>query len=199
MTEQRRTRLDPDARRAQLVELGVQALATTSLYDINLDQLAATAGISRSLLFHYFGSKRRYQLAVVQAAAAGLLHGTEPDTELPPARQLRQSIEDSVDYVSSRREVYLSLVRGAASGDADMQRIFDSTRAALVDRIMAGIAELGGDADDPLLPIAVRSWLAFTEEAIISWTPGGPVPRARLTDFLESAFYRAVLGGATGR
>lgn len=193
MTVPRRTRLDPDARRAQLVELGVRALSKVSLYDINLDEIAAEGGISRSLLFHYFGSKRRFQLAVVQAAAAGLLHGTDPDPALPSARQLRASIEDSVDYVSSRRDLYLSLVRGAASGDAAMQEIFDRTRGALVDRIMDGIAELGGDSDDPLLPIAVRSWLAFTEEAIISWTPGGPVPRERLTEFLERAFYRAVL------
>lgn len=193
MTAPRRTRLDPDARRAQLVELGVRALSKASLYDVNLDEIAAAAGISRSLLFHYFGSKRRFQLAVVQAAAAGLLQGTDPDPALPAAQQLRASIEDSVDYVSSRRDLYLSLVRGAASGDAAMQEIFDRTRAALVDRIMDGIGELGGDPGDPLLPIAVRAWLAFTEEAIISWTPGGPVPRERLTEFLESAFYRAVL------
>jgi AcrR family transcriptional regulator len=193
VTAPRRTRLDPDARRAQLVELGVRALSKASLYDVNLDEIAAAAGISRSLLFHYFGSKRRFQLAVVQAAAAGLLQGTDPDPALPAAQQLRASIEDSVDYVSSRRDLYLSLVRGAASGDAAMQEIFDRTRTALVDRIMDGIGELGGDPGDPLLPIAVRAWLAFTEEAIISWTPGGPVPRERLTEFLESSFYRAVL------
>jgi AcrR family transcriptional regulator len=193
VTTPRRTRLDPDARRAQLVELGVRALSRGSLYDVNLDELAAEAGISRSLLFHYFGSKRRFQLAVVEAAAAGLLTHTEPDRSQPPSVQLRQSIEDSVEYVSARRDLYLSLVRGAASGDGAMREIFDRTRGALVDRIMDGIAELGGTADDPLLAVAVRAWLAFTEEAIISWSPDGPVDRERLVTFVETAFYRAVL------
>jgi AcrR family transcriptional regulator len=104
VTAPRRTRLDPDARRAQLVELGVRALSRASLYDVNLDEIAAAAGISRSLLFHYFGSKRRFQLAVVQAAAAGLLQGTDPDPALPADRQLRASIEDSVDQVPTAVE-----------------------------------------------------------------------------------------------
>ncbi|GAA4215863.1 TetR/AcrR family transcriptional regulator [Actinocatenispora rupis] len=193
MTAQRRTRLDPDARRSQLVEIGVRALSRDSLYDLSLDEIAAEAGISRSLLFHYFGSKRRFQLAVVEAAAAGLLTHTEPDRSRPPSVQLRQSIEDSVAYVSARRGLYLSLVRGAASGDEAMREIFDRTRGALVDRIMDGIADLGGTPGDPLLPIAVRSWLALTEEAIISWSPDGPVDRDRLITFVETAFYRAVL------
>lgn len=193
MTTPRRTRLDPDARRAQLVELGVRALSRGSLYDLSLDELAAEAGISRSLLFHYFGSKRRFQLAVVEAAAAGLLTHTEPDRAHPPSVQLRQSIEDSVGYVSARRDLYLSLVRGAASGDAAMREIFDRTRTALVDRIMDGITELGGTPGDPLLPVAVRAWLAFAEEAIISWSPDGEVDRDRLVSFVETAFYRAVL------
>ncbi len=194
MSTARRTRLDPDARRAQLVEIGLSALSEHSLYDLSVEAVATQAGISKALLFHYFGSKRRFQLAVVEAAAADLLASTEPDPALPPGAQLRASIEDSVSYVSARRDLYLSLVRGAASGDATMRDIFDRTRAGLVERIMAGVTELGGTAGDPLLPIAVRAWLALTEEAIISWTPDGPVDRTRLVDFIEAAFYRAVLG-----
>ncbi len=194
MSTARRTRLDPDARRAQLVEIGLSALSEHSLYDLSVEAVAAQAGISKALLFHYFGSKRRFQLAVVEAAAADLLASTEPDPTLAPGAQLRASIEDSVSYVSARRDLYLSLVRGAASGDASMREIFDRTRAGLVERIMAGVTELGGTADDPLLPIAVRAWLALTEEAIICWTPDGTVDRGRLVDFIESAFYRAVLG-----
>ncbi|MGA8115422.1 MAG: TetR/AcrR family transcriptional regulator [Actinocatenispora sp.] len=194
MTSPRRTRLDPDARRAQLVEIGLRALSESGLHDLSVEAVAERAGISRALLFHYFGSKRRFQLAVVEAAAADLLTRTEPDPALPPAAQLRASVEDSVDYVSARRDLYLSLVRGAASGDASMRAIFDGTRASLVERIMNGVTELGGVADDPLLPIAVRAWLALTEEAIISWSPAGPVDRDRLIEFIEAAFYRAVLG-----
>lgn len=193
MPTDRRTRLDPEQRRAQLVDLGVRALAERSLHDLSVEQIAARAGISKSLMFHYFGSRRRFQVAVVQAVAADLLSATEPDRDLSPGAQLRRSIEDSVDYIAARRDLYLSLVRGAASGDAAMREIFDRTRTALADRTLDGMSDLGADVDDPLLPIGVRGWLALTEEAIISWAPDGPVSRDRLVDFIESAFYRAVL------
>lgn len=193
MAAERRTRLGPDERRTQLVELGVAALSGSSLYDLSLEDVAARAGISKALLFHYFGSKRRFQLAVVRAAADDLIAATEPDRSLPPADQLRASIVDSVGYVSARRDVYLSLVRGAASGDDEMRVIFDRTRASLVARIADGVPELGGDPHDPLVLIAIRAWLAFTEEAIISWSPDGSVDRETLVDFVETAFYRTVL------
>lgn len=194
MTSARRTRLDPDARRAQLVEIGLRSLSDSGLHDLSVEAVAEQAGISKALLFHYFGSKRRFQLAVVEAAAADLLARTEPDRTVPPAAQLRASIEDSVNYISARRELYVSLVRGAASGDDSMRAIFDATRVSLAERTLAGIGELGGRAGDPLLRLAVRAWLALTEEAIIFWSPSGEVDRERLIEFIESAFYRAVLG-----
>lgn len=194
MTSDRRTRLDPSERRAQLVELGVHELAEHGLHDLSVETVAARAGISKALLFHYFGSKRRYRLAVVAAVADDLLARTEPDPEQPPDVQLRQSIVDSVEYVSARRQLYLSLVRGAASGDAEMREIVDRTRSALVARILDGATDLGLPSDDPLLPVAVRSWLALAEEAIIAWAPDGPVSLDRLLDFVESSFYRTVAG-----
>lgn len=194
MTSDRRTRLDPSERRAQLVELGVHELAKHSLHELSMETIASRAGISKALLFHYFGSKRKYRLAVVTAVANDLLAHTEPDPKQPADVQLRQSIVDSVDYVSARRPLYLSLVRGAASGDAEMREIVERTRSALVARLLDGAGELGVAADDPLLPIAVRSWLALAEEAIISWSEDGPVSRDRLLDFVESSFYRTVAG-----
>ena len=53
-----RTRLTPDQRRTQLIELGVSLLATRSLDELTIDVLAEEAGISRGLLYHYFGSRR---------------------------------------------------------------------------------------------------------------------------------------------
>lgn len=194
MASDRRTRLGPAERRAQLVELGVRELAAHSLHELSVEAIASRAGISKALLFHYFGSKRRYLAAVVAAIADDLLARTEPDPGQPSDVQLRQSLVDSVDYVSARRQLYLSLVRGAASGDADLREIVERTRSALVARLLDGAVDLGLAHDDPLLPIAVRCWLAFAEEAIISWTPDGPVPRERLLDFVESSFYRTVAG-----
>src|SRR5262245_65848066 len=72
-----RTRLDRDARRAQLVQLGLEMLSTRPLDKVAIDDIAAEAGISRGLLFHYFPTKRDYHVAVARAAAQELLDRTD--------------------------------------------------------------------------------------------------------------------------
>jgi len=58
MAEERRTRLTPDERRAQLVALGVAALAHSPLEDVTMELLSEQAGVSRALLFHYSAPSR---------------------------------------------------------------------------------------------------------------------------------------------
>ena len=56
-------------RRAQLVQIGLELLPTTPVQELTIDEVARRAGISRSLLFHYFDTKRDYYTAVTRAAA----------------------------------------------------------------------------------------------------------------------------------
>jgi AcrR family transcriptional regulator len=44
-------------------------LGTRSLDTMAIDDIAAEAGISRGLLFHYFPTKRDFHVAVARAAA----------------------------------------------------------------------------------------------------------------------------------
>ncbi|MEY3014468.1 MAG: hypothetical protein RIT45_3203, partial [Pseudomonadota bacterium] len=69
-------RLQREARRAQLLELGLQVFADTPFDAVSVEDVAQRAGISKGLLFHYFGSKRGYYVATVQAAASALLEIT---------------------------------------------------------------------------------------------------------------------------
>jgi AcrR family transcriptional regulator len=52
-----RVRMSPDGRREQLLELGVRLLSTRSLDELSIETLAEEAGISRGLLYHYFGNE----------------------------------------------------------------------------------------------------------------------------------------------
>ncbi|MCU1657877.1 MAG: TetR family transcriptional regulator, partial [Pseudonocardiales bacterium] len=60
MAPDKRIRLSPEARRAQLIELGVEMLATRTLDELSVEDIAQQAGISRGLLFHYFSSKQEF-------------------------------------------------------------------------------------------------------------------------------------------
>ena len=53
----KRTRLSPDERRAQLIDLGARMLAERPLEQISVEDIADQAGVSRGLLFHYWRPK----------------------------------------------------------------------------------------------------------------------------------------------
>jgi AcrR family transcriptional regulator len=183
VTMSKRVRLSPEARRAQLIELGVEMLATRRLDELSVELIASTAGISRGLLFHYFASKQEFHTEVARAAAAEMIRRTEPDTTLPPVDALRGAITAFVDYVEENPDNYKSLVRGAASGDAGMRAIFDDTRAVLAQRIIGVVGELGLEFS-PSAELAVHGWVAYVEECVIRWLDAPTIDRAALLDML---------------
>ncbi len=195
---ERRTRLDPEARRAQLIALGVQMLATRSLDALSVEDLAQQAGISRGLLFHYFASKHEFHVEVARAAAAELIARTEPDLALPPVEALRGALAAFVDYVAENPDNYTSLVRGAASGDADLRAIFDDTRSTMAGRVVAVLDGMGLPLG-PHAELAVHGWVACAEECVIrSLDAGGVRDRDALLDLLTKALPALVLAAADG-
>src|SRR5680860_1579799 len=95
-----RVRMSPDSRREQLLALGVRLFATRSLQDLSIETLAEEAGISRGLLYHYFGNKQEFHTAVVQRAADDLFAVTAPAGDGSPLEHLAGSLERYVDYVA---------------------------------------------------------------------------------------------------
>ncbi len=169
-----RIRMTPDSRREQLLDLGVHLLATRSLDELSIDVLAEEAGISRGLLYHYFGSKQDFRRAVVRRAADDLIRVTAPVAEGEPLERLAASLEAYVDYVTANYEGYASLVRGAASGNDDLREIYEEARAALTDRIFdvadaEGLLPELGVEDTPAVRLMVRGWSAMAEEVVLAW------------------------------
>src|SRR5687768_17968431 len=116
-----RTRLTPDQRRTQLLDLGVSLLATRSLDELTIDVLAEEAGISRGLLYHYFGNKQDFRLAVVRRAVDDLVEQTAPPPGGDPLERLLASVAAYVDYVVANYQRYTSLARGAAGGNESLR------------------------------------------------------------------------------
>src|ERR1700759_3314159 len=127
MPDKQRTRLDPIARRAQLIALGVEMLATRTLDELSVEDIAQQAGISRGLLFHYFSSKQEFHLEVARAAAQELLNPPARDPGPAPLDPMHNSIHCFIDYIEENPDAYKSLVRGAVSGDAEMRALYAET------------------------------------------------------------------------
>lgn len=188
MSQSARTRLSPAERREQLLDLGVRLLATRSLDELSIDLLAEEAGISRGLLYHYFGSKHDFREAVVRRAADDLIAQTAPPVDGDPLERMLVSVTAYLDYVVANYEGYLSLVKGAASGNETLRNIYDEARSALTDRIFREGAQAEIIPDTALTRLLVRGWSALTEELVLSWVaePNG-VTREELIGVLAGS------------
>jgi len=184
MSTARRTRLTPDERRAQLVALGVAFLAESPLDELTIDTLSERAGVSRALLFHYFGSKQGLHREVVRTARDSMLHATEPIPELPPLDRLHDTLVRIVRFVREHGGTFYSLVRGVASGDSEVRAVVEEAREEQAGRVVAAFLELGVP-DTPLLRIALRSWVAFAEEALVESALGTDLSADEIVAFLE--------------
>ncbi|NEW40302.1 TetR/AcrR family transcriptional regulator [Nocardia cyriacigeorgica] len=180
----KRVRLSPDERRTQLINLGVKMLGERAIEDISVSEIAVQAGISRGLLFHYFPTKQDFQLEVVRHANAELLMRVAPDPELGLFEMLRDSVSRYVEYVSENRTSYLALLRGPASSSPDLVALVEQTRNAIVDIILTQVPMPPEERDHPRLVLAVRGWIAFTEESTLSWLRNETITRDELIDLL---------------
>lgn len=196
--------MTPDGRREQLLDLGVRLLATRSLDELSVDDLAEEAGVSRGLLYHYFGGKQEFREAVCRRAAHELVARTAPPATGSAEERLRASMAAYLDYVEANHQGYLSLVRGPAGGNAALRAVYDEARAALTDRVFAGSGDgggggVGGDGvpDTPATRLVVRGWAAYAEELVLAWiaAPSG-IGREALVDVLTASL-PALVAAAT--
>ena len=166
-TEQHALRMAPDARRAHLLAIGAAAFGACAYEEVQIDQIAQQAGVSRGLLYHYFPGKRQFFAAIIQEGYDEILKVTQPDPALPPGVQLLVGLEAYLDHVLAHPHTYRALFRSAASAERSIQEVVQRNLDEQARRILAG---LGRDAQaDALGHLAVRSWLAFLVHAVLDW------------------------------
>ena len=172
-----RVRLDVDARRAQLLELGITAFGAQPYDDVSIDDIARAAGISKGLLYHYFPTKRAFYTETIRAAAARLVHACDPSPSLEPRLQLHAGLDAYLSYVRAHAGAYATLMRSGVGADPDVAAVVDETRNAFVQLLTRGLttsAETEGGADPaifttPFARLAMRGWIGFVEAVSLDW------------------------------
>ncbi|MBB0970441.1 TetR/AcrR family transcriptional regulator [Dietzia aerolata] len=188
MTEPAGRRLSRQERRSQLVGLGVRLLETTPFHALSLDDVAERAGVSRSLMFHYFPTKLDYLTAVVQSAADHVLSLTEvpagatsgtgtgagAGAAAGAASGTRAIVTALVRFIQRRRDNYVAVLRSGRSVDPALEKVVDHMHRTISLRILSSI---GVDDPAPLTLVLTRAWLAGIEElALLSEESGQPQP-----------------------
>lgn len=161
----------PDERRKQLIGIGLRMLAERPIQQLSVDAVAAEAGISRGLLFHYFATKNDFYDAVLGAAVRRTLRNTAPDDGVDPQTAMRQMVERFYGQIERRRDSYLALVYGNGALPLGGDRV-QSVRAGFAQRVV-DVLDLPGAA----LPVA-HAWHAYVEDRALQWSglPAGDRP-----------------------
>ncbi|SDE95029.1 transcriptional regulator, TetR family [Blastococcus fimeti] len=186
-----RSRRSAGDRRTQLVQIGLELLPTTPIQELTIDAVAARAGISRSLLFHYFATKREYYTAVTRAAAEFMLEHLLPPPGAPQEDQVPGMLDRYVGWVEAFRESHLAFVRGAGGGDPWVAEVYEETRQRLVEVALTAL-QLPDDAPRRQLVLA---WFAFAEDLVGSWADEPTLTREELLALLRDVLDRLVLRG----
>ncbi len=177
-----RTRLQTDERRAQLLDLGLRLFSTRAYDEISIEAIADEAGVSKGLLYHYFGGKRAYYLATIEHAAGGLIATMDavPDTLVGPSRAVAM-ITAYLDFVEDHGHAYGTFVSGGVGSDPEVTRVLEHSRQEVAARIMKGA---GLEAPRPVFELAVRHYIGGVEAVVLDWHVRQQLPRELLLSFL---------------
>ncbi|HEX6601891.1 MAG TPA: TetR/AcrR family transcriptional regulator [Solirubrobacterales bacterium] len=192
MTEPAYRRLDVDERRRQLLERGAELFTSHPYEELSMSKIAAEVGISKGLLYHYFPSKQAYFEATLGAWAERLRERTEPNPELPPIEQLKDSLDAFLELIEENAVAYRNLIRSAA-GVPEIRDLIEEVRRKTAERILAGLYP---EAVPPKARIAVSGWLWFMDGACLDWIEHRGVERGELRDLLLGVLAGALM--ATG-
>jgi AcrR family transcriptional regulator len=171
-----RTRLHPDARRDHILEVAGSVFATRPYGEVSLGDVAAAAGVSRSLVSHYFGSKRGLVMEVMRAFAAAAPEAVRTDRELPVDEMVAANVEEWLDYAEEHRETAIAMAGiGALGRDPELQALVEEVRERVVDRIL--VNHFGSTEGPRELRIALRAYTGLYEVAISEWLHAGRMTR----------------------
>lgn len=112
-------RLSAAERRTQILEVALHEFATKGFHDTSMNDVAASAGVTKPVLYQHFDSKRALYLALIDEVAAGMLEAIGKATH--NARDGRSQTEAGIvayfEWVAAHRDEFMLLFGGDARSD----------------------------------------------------------------------------------
>lgn len=167
-----------EERRQQLISVALELFSHRSPEDVSIDEIAAAAGISRPLVYHYFPGKQSLYEAALRRAADELAERFVEPREGPLGVRLLRVMGRFFDFVDDHGPGFSALMRGGpAVGSSTANAMIDEVRQAAYEQILAHLGITGPPAR---LAMVVRSWVSLAESTALIWLDGREIPRAEL-------------------
>jgi AcrR family transcriptional regulator len=192
----------PRERREQLIlEVSGEVFARAGYESASMDEIADRAGVSKPMLYQYFGSKERLYLAYIERAGGELLDrlvNARPRDDAP-ASILWARITEFLSFVEEHADGWRVLFRELGSTRQFAERVAEMREriAGVIRRMIEdGVPDCSGYA--PAAADAIAHALVGAGESLANWWLDHPeVPRDQVATWYFGVV-QAVVAGPTG-
>ncbi|GIM96559.1 TetR/AcrR family transcriptional regulator [Paractinoplanes toevensis] len=185
-----RRRLEPDARREQILLVAVRLFGERGYADVSTGDVARGAGVARGLVNHYFGTKKELYLEVIRvmltvpASALTLL----PPADLPTRAD--SIVSWFLDVVSRHSTSWLgAITAGGMAGDTDVDRVIAEAIDVAADQVLTAV---GLPVHGGALHAMARSYVGLATSTAREWLQRGDLTRAQVHKLLTATLLTMV-------
>jgi len=145
-TEPRRRKVPRPIREQQILDAADACFAKRGYHDASMDEIADLTGITKPMIYAYFGSKEGLYLAVIERAGRDLVERiASATTVLDAEAQLWYGALAFFEFVLERRDGWKVLYREATASAQGAAQAVVRYRARVADLIAEQLRQ-GGDA-----------------------------------------------------
>jgi AcrR family transcriptional regulator len=173
-----------------LIEAGSALFAEHAFEETSMRQIAKAAGISKSLLYHYFPSKTELFKAAVEEHATELEWLIQPAGDGNALQALARSLDAYLAWIQAHARTWSKLMQ-SANTLPEARAIVEGFRARTLQEILARVT--AGGTPRPALRTALKGWLGYIDAAILDWVEHNDLRADQLRDLLLAAFAAALL------
>jgi AcrR family transcriptional regulator len=169
-----RVRVPRAVREREMLEIAAGLFAERGYHGTSMDEIAVRSGVSKPMVYEYFGSKEGIYLACVAEAEKGLIESMERavSAETAPDRQLWAGATAFFTFVEEQREGWSVLFEEAPSKDgafAEAATRIRRRQAQVIGRLMSASAEAAGAHIKPDEMDAIAHAMVGAGEAMAMW------------------------------
>ena len=179
-----RTRLRPEIRREQIVDAAVRVFHGREPALVTFEDVAEAAGVSRGLVYNYFGDKQGLMAAVylrtLQELDAVLASGVQGDE--PPEQLLRKVVRGYLEFARQHSRAFSYLAGSAAAAVTH-----PAVRGARLERIRRAAEVWGGGSDEAML--VGHGVVGLLEAVAIEWLAIGGTDLEKATDLVAGLLW----------
>jgi len=179
------------ARKAQMLAVAEQVFAERGYLAASMDEIAERVGVSKPMLYEYFGSKEGLLVGCIDKARTELREATEQAVigADSPEAMLRLGLLAFFQFIAERRQSYGLLRHEAAVTVPSAVEEIEAIRRQQTD-LMIGWMALSLPGVDPVELEAAAEILVGSCERLAQWCERRPeITPERATDLLMTAVW----------